>query len=128
MRKSIAFVATGLLATPAVGHVLRTSSEGREVVGEPLDGGELIVWTARSDVDATRYVAAFWTGEQPHRQSLPLSALVGHQAALARTWSTRDLWTGDAGPEPDATTDEPGGLLTVDLAPHGVVWLALDPR
>lgn len=117
-----------LLATPAVGRVLRTSSEGREVVREPLDGGELVVWTARSDVDATRYVAAFWTGERPHRQSLPLSSLVGHQAALARTWSTRDLWSGDAGPEVDVTTDEPGGLLTVDLPPHGVVWLALDPR
>lgn len=117
-----------LLATPAVGHVLRTASEGREVVREPLDGGELIVWTARSDVDPTRYVAAFWTGEQPHRAALPVSALVGHRDALAHGWTTRDLWAGGPGPEPQTTVDEPGGLLDVDVPAHGVAWLALDPH
>ena len=31
---------------------------------EPVGDGEVIVWTAQSDVDRTRYVAAFWTGTQ----------------------------------------------------------------
>ncbi|WP_448630294.1 alpha-galactosidase [Cellulomonas soli] len=116
-----------LLATPAVGHVLRTASEGREIAREPLDGGELIVWTARSDVDAGRYAAVFWTGDGPLHHALPLASLLGHADALTRRWTTRDLWSGATGPEPLTTVDEPGGLLTVDVPAHGVAWLRLDP-
>jgi len=48
-------------------------------------------------------------------------------AAAARRWIVRDLWTG--APLPDPVPD-PGLLdarLTFDVPSHGVRWVALDP-
>lgn len=114
-----------LLANPAVGHVLRAATGGREIVREPLDDGELIVWT--SVEDATTYVAAFWTGPEPRTVSLPLSSLVGH-AAARDTWTTRDLWEPGTTPDLHPTTWEPEGALVLDVPSHGVRWTALDTR
>lgn len=112
-----------LLATPAVGHVLRNASDGREVVREPLDDGELIVWTAVED--DTVHVAVFWTGPQARNVSVPLSSLVGHAAARG-TWTTRDLWATSPGPDLHLARRDLEGALVVDVPPHGVRWIALD--
>ena len=114
-----------LLANPAVGHVLRNATDGREVVREPLDDGELIVWTAVEG--ATTYVAAFWTGPTTRTVSLPLSSLVGH-AAAADTWTTRDLWDPGTTPDLHPTAWEPEGALVLEVPSHGVRWTALDNR
>ncbi|MBO3094291.1 TIM-barrel domain-containing protein [Cellulomonas dongxiuzhuiae] len=114
-----------LLTTPAVGHVLRTATDGRELLREPADDGEVVVWSARCATGATRYVAVFWTGTGTRTQRLPLSGLVGDAAAV-RGWTVRDLWSGDPLPPPEPTA-EPGGRLTLDVPSHGVRWVALDP-
>ncbi|MBD7920063.1 glycoside hydrolase family 27 protein [Cellulomonas sp. Sa3CUA2] len=115
-----------LLTTPAVGHVLRTSTDGRELLREPAGDGEVVVWSARSAADPTRYVAVFWTGSGSRTQSLALSALVG-DAAAARSWSVTDLWTGDRLPDAAPAPGRTDAQLVVDVPSHGVRWLALDP-
>ncbi|MGZ0148762.1 glycoside hydrolase family 27 protein [Kribbella sp. WER1] len=91
-----------LLTNPALAEVLRSSSDARETVREPLDDGELIVWTAQGDTNS--YAALFWTGAGPREVALPdeLPAPV------------RDLWTGTP------TTER---VYTVPA--HGVRWLEL---
>lgn len=119
-----------LVANPAVGQVLCTATDGRELVREPADDGEVIVWTARSHDGPTVYVAIFWTGTGTRTETVAVESLVGHGTAPAgarRRWSVRDLWTGGPGPAPHATTAEPAGALVLDVASHGVRWLALDP-
>ncbi len=116
-----------LLATPAVGHVLRTGTDGRELLREPADDGEVVVWGARSTTEQTRYVAVFWTGTGTRTEHVALSALVGDAAAAARRWTVRDLWSGATLPDPHPTGWEPEGLLTLDVPAHGVRWVALDP-
>ena len=115
-----------LLANPAVGHVLRTSVDGRELVREPIGDGELVVWSARATDGPTAYLAVFWTGPTARTHSLPLASVLGH-AAAAGAWTTRDLWAGGAGPAPEPTSWEPEGALVLDVPAHGVRWLALDP-
>lgn len=109
-----------LLANPAVGHVLRTGQDGRELLREDLGDGELVVWTARSSTTRERYVAAVWTGSAPRRHALPLTSVVGHPSPAP--WTVHDLWE----PERPRTRCAPDGDLDLDLAPHGVRWLALD--
>ncbi|HEY0188670.1 MAG TPA: glycoside hydrolase family 27 protein [Cellulomonas sp.] len=116
-----------LLANPAVGEVLRHATDGGEAVREayaagevgPVDGpepdGELIVWTARSTRDATRYAAVFSTAPRPHRVSLPVSGLVPD---AERPTGARDLW------DPQAPVPL-GDPLVLDVPAHGVRWLAL---
>ncbi|MFC8193466.1 glycoside hydrolase family 27 protein [Cellulomonas sp. NPDC057328] len=126
-----------LLATPAVGHVLRTGVDGRELLREPAatdlgagrtDAGEVVVWAARAgDGTHTRYVAVFWTGAHPRTEHLALSSLVGDADARAGRWAVRDLWTGAALPDPVPTGWEPEGRLDLEVPAHGVRWLALDP-
>ena len=116
-----------LLTTPAVGHVLRTGVDGRELQREPAGDGEVVVWGARSGADATRYVAVFWTGTGVRTEHLPLSALVGDAAASAHRWTARDLWDGTPLPDPRATDAEHDGVLTLDVPEHGVRWVALEP-
>jgi hypothetical protein len=98
-----------LLANPALAEVLRTSYDGREVVREPMDDGELIVWTARSQESI--YVAIFWTGASARKVSVPLASL-GAGASVAH-----DLWDGAA---QDASEQ-----LEYDVPAHGVRWLRL---
>ncbi|MFD7160303.1 glycoside hydrolase family 27 protein [Kribbella sp. NPDC059898] len=91
-----------LLANPALAELLRSSSDGREIIREPLDDGELIVWTAQGN--GCSYAALFWTGARPREVTLP--------AELPAP--ARDLWTGTP------TTER------ADTVPaHGVRWLEL---
>lgn len=116
-----------LLTTPAVGHVLRTGTDGRELLREPADDGEVIVWSARSATGSTHWVALFWTGTGTRTERLALSALVGDAAADAERWTVQDLWEGTALPGPRATPAEPTGVLELDVPSHGVRWVALEP-
>ena len=97
-----------LLANPALSEVLRKSYDGREIIREPVDDGELIVWTARAD-DAT-YAAIFWTGPSTRKVSIPLKS-------LAAQGSAHDLWDGTAHP----VTEQ----LECEVPPHGVRWFRL---
>lgn len=117
---------TALLTTPAVGHVLRTSTDGRELLRDPVGDGEVVVWSARAVDDPTRYVAVFWTGSGTRTLDVPLSSVVG-DAAAAGTWAVRDLWTGSALAAPRATRGGLDGVLVLDVPSHGVRWVALDP-
>ncbi|QCB92829.1 glycoside hydrolase family 27 protein [Cellulomonas shaoxiangyii] len=119
-----------LLTTPAVGHVLRTGVDGRELLREPVgdgsDAGELVVWAARAgDGTDGRYVAVFWTGDRPRTERLPLSSLLGDDDAARGPWSVRDLWAGDDLPAPAGTTAEPRGVLELEVPAHGVRWVEL---
>jgi alpha-galactosidase len=105
------------LGNPALGRALRESREGRELLREPDGDGELIVWTAQQGPD--RLVALFWTGPAARTVSLPLGDAVGHGEKLA--WTARDLWHA-GGAEPLS-----GNEIRVEIAAHGVVWLALAP-
>jgi alpha-galactosidase len=98
-----------LLANPTLAQVLRSSYDGREVIREPIDDGELIVWTARSGDDT--YVAVFWTGPTSRKVSVPLAS-VGAGPSEAR-----DLW--------DGTFQPVTGQLEYDVPAHGVRWLKL---
>jgi alpha-galactosidase len=99
-----------LLANPALSELLRTSSEGREVIREPIDDGELIVWTARAQ-DNDTYVAVFWTGPTSRKVSVPLAS-IGAGTSVAR-----DLWDGS-----EQTVTE---RLEYDVPAHGVRFLAV---
>ncbi|WP_228375018.1 glycoside hydrolase family 27 protein [Demequina iriomotensis] len=106
-----------LLATPAVAEVLQGSVDGRELLREPLPGGELIVWAARAAASDRVYAAVFWTGDEPFQASVALPSILGtavHDAALT------DLWPGQ-------TAEVQDGLLTATVPSHGVAWVALDP-
>jgi alpha-galactosidase len=92
-----------LLANPALAEVLNTSYDGREIIREPIDDGELIVWTARGD--GCSYAAIFWTGPTARQFSLPLEL----QAPA------HDLWTGAPADQAEHTVPS-----------HGVRWLRLD--
>jgi hypothetical protein len=88
-----------LLKNPALAEVLNTSYDGREIIREPLDDGELIVWTARGQ-DCS-YAAIFWTGPTPREVTIP-------PESLAAQGSPRDLW---------------GGAVADEIPAHGVRWL-----
>ncbi|GAA4628307.1 alpha-galactosidase [Cellulomonas oligotrophica] len=118
-----------LLTTPAVGHVLRTGTDGREVLREPAPDadGELVVWSARSDVDTTRYLAVFWTGEEPRAAQVALALPLGSVDAAAGTWRAHDLWTGQPLDPPHTPPGRPTPVLDLDVPAHGVRWVALTP-
>ncbi|WP_233571563.1 glycoside hydrolase family 27 protein [Cellulomonas triticagri] len=111
-----------LLATPAVGHVLRTLTASGEALREPLpDGpgghdqhGDVVVWTGEAP-DA-RYAAVFSTADAPRQVRVPVSSLVP-DAVVAR--DVRDLW------DHDAPVPRDGADLVLDVPAHGVRWLAL---
>ncbi|GIG38888.1 glycoside hydrolase family 27 protein [Cellulomonas phragmiteti] len=115
-----------LLTTPAVGHVLRTATDGRELLREPADDGEVVVWSARCGTGPTHYAAVFWTGAASRVQRLPLSAVLGDDPPADR-WTVRDLWTGDLLPDPVRDPGSPDTVLTLEVPSHGVRWVALDP-
>ncbi|SFJ77986.1 glycoside hydrolase family 27 protein [Cellulomonas sp. KH9] len=119
-----------LLTTPAVGHVLRTGTDGRELLREPAgdehDSGEVVVWAARAgDGSGSVYVAVFWTGAHPRTERLPLTAVLGDADAGRGPWAVRDLWSGADLPDPVVTTPEPLGVIDLDVPPHGVRWVEL---
>ncbi|MEU8225498.1 glycoside hydrolase family 27 protein [Kribbella sp. NPDC048915] len=93
-----------LLKNPALAALLRNSSGNREIVREPLDDGEVIVWTAQGD--GCSYAALFWTGAAPRDVQLPAELPV----------PAKDLWTGEVSSE-----------RTFTVPAHGVRWLALSP-
>ncbi|GIG30071.1 glycoside hydrolase family 27 protein [Cellulomonas marina] len=112
-----------LLATPAIGEVLRGSTDGAELVREPLgtgpDAGELVVWGARAAGGERRYAALVWTGEAARTCAVAVASVVG-TADVGRPWGATDLWD-PAGPVPL------GDELVAEVPPHGVRWFALDP-
>lgn len=112
-----------LLTTPAVAEVSDHSIGGGEVLREPVDDGELIVWTARAAAGPRRYLAAFWTGAVPQTFPVALSSVIGHDSKI-RSWVVADLWGTQPSAAPLASSD---GQLDLLLPPHGVCWLALDP-
>ncbi|WP_228373433.1 glycoside hydrolase family 27 protein [Demequina gelatinilytica] len=106
-----------LLAAPAVAEVLQGSVDGRELLREPLEGGELIVWSARSASSARVYAAVFWTGDAPFDAAVALPSILGTGIADA---TLTHLWPGQ-----DASAAD--GLLQASVPAHGVAWVALDP-
>ncbi|WP_228373033.1 glycoside hydrolase family 27 protein [Demequina maris] len=108
-----------LLATPAVAEVLQGSTDGRELLREPLEAGELIVWSARAAASDRVYAAVFWTGEAPFEAHVALSSIlgIGHGEV-----SVTDLWPASSPAAVDTTT------LLATVPAHGVAWVALDPR
>ena len=107
-----------LLSTPAIAEVLQGSTGGRELLREPLEGGELIVWKATATGSDRVYAAVFWTGEEGHDARVALSSIlgVGHGPVAAT-----DLWPASSPARVD------GDSLTAAVPPHGVAWVALDP-
>jgi len=129
-----------LLADPALGRVLRSSRDGREILREPDADGELIVWTARAvpepdvagpgatpDDGPGAYVALFWTGSGTHRAVVPVQSVLGLGTAPSGPpgWTARDLWAGTPPGAGPARRHE--GPIAVDVPSHGVVWLLLTP-
>ena len=112
-----------LLANPAVGHVLRAATDGREILREPLDDGELIVWTARRRARPPTS-RAFWTGPEPRTVSLP--ARRRWSATPPRRDTGPPATCGRPGTTPDLhpTAWEPEGALVLDVPSHGVRWTA----
>ncbi|MFV0633935.1 alpha-galactosidase [Demequina sp.] len=107
-----------LLANPAITEVLQGSIDGREILREPLDGGELIAWSARAQEGERAYAALFWTGEGEHLAQVPMASLLGHCIGPV---SATELWGGAT----DARVE--GGHLVATVPAHGVAWVALDP-
>ncbi|MDN4484452.1 alpha-galactosidase [Demequina lignilytica] len=108
-----------ILATPALREVLADSTANRELLREPMDGGELIVWSARSTRSDRVYAAVFWTGDEAHEAQVPLASILGTGHG---TISLADLWGGASSP-----VRVRDGALVASVAPHGVAWAALDP-
>lgn len=108
------------LANPTLGAVLASTTSNAELLREPADGGELIVWGCDQQAGNRRYVAVFWTGNDPYQVSLPFDSLVGLDERGPR-WRVRDLWA--ANPESWDAEHQ----LVVTIPPHGVRWLELTP-
>ncbi|WP_227589938.1 glycoside hydrolase family 27 protein [Demequina pelophila] len=106
------------LSNPHLAEVLGHTEANRELLREPMAGGELIVWSARSTRAPGRtYAAIFWTGEEAHEASVRLASILGtgHDTA-----TVTDLWPTQA---PAITGDQ---VLTATIPAHGVAWVALD--
>lgn len=105
------------LANPALREVLASSTDNRELLREPLEGGELIVWSAHSTAHEGRtYAAVFWTGDQPFDASVRVASILGtgrESAALTPLWDST------------VARIEAGDLRTTVPA-HGVAWVALE--
>ncbi|MGP3970360.1 glycoside hydrolase family 27 protein [Streptomyces sp. 6N223] len=115
----------GLLTVPAVGEVVRGSTDGAEVVREPVDDAELIVWAARAAEGDRAYAALFWTGTSARTVRVPLASVLGSGAG-ARSWSLTDLWAGTRDATPDGHRIA-GDAIEAAVPAHGVRWLAIDP-
>jgi len=121
-----------LLANPALQRVLGDARDSAEIVREPADGGELIVWAARSAASDGHYVALFWTGDGERDVVVPVASVVGAGIAGQTDcavlldgagWRVDDLWNAGAGIR-QLPTD---GSIAATVPSHGAVWFALEP-
>ncbi len=93
-----------LLTNDAVLDVLRSGTDGREVLRE----GDLVLWTARHVTGDDRWVGVFWTGDEPGSVRVAAGS-----ADLAPDAAGVDLWSGGN----VAAVD---GELALDVPAHGV--------
>lgn len=116
------------LTNPALCRVLTTTTGNREIIREPMSGGdgpgsggELIVWV--SQVDDSYFVAVFWTGGAARELSVPLKSVVGF-IPVEKVWACKDLW--EQTPSKSVELDAEG-RFTVVVPSHGVRWYELIP-
>lgn len=110
----------GRLANPMLRELLMQSTGNGEVLREPLDDGELIVWAARSAAEPRHYAALFSTATRTVEVEVAITSITGMTAD--HEWQLTDAW--DASPPPMIA----GEAICVTIPPHGVRWLALDPE
>lgn len=113
-----------MLANPALREVTGFTTGNAEVIREPHDDGELIVWSARSSHHDRWYLAAFWTGESERTARVALGSVTGLPGLRHQQWKARDLWAADGAASP---VNLENGHLHLTVASHGVRWLALEP-
>ncbi|NNC12538.1 glycoside hydrolase family 27 protein [Planctomonas sp. JC2975] len=113
-----------LLANPWLARVLADARDSAEIIREPQDDGEFIVWTARSAQTPSHYVALFWTGADAVTRAVPLSAITGDPSPSNR-WSVRELSAGGNSAHEDAQLTS--GEVRADIPSHGVRWFAVTP-
>ena len=140
-----------LLTNPALREVTAGSANNHETVyerqfadwGDPDSyRGDLVVWAADAAdwADGTpsahpngRYAALFWTGEDAYELggNIELQSIVGLEHS-DDSWSLVDLFAGVADGEPasDVRIEGEGSdrVIKGTIAPHGVLWVALDPK
>lgn len=140
-----------LLAAPALREVTAGSRGNHETVRERIFAdwgdessfrGELIVWAADAAdwADGTpsahpggRYAALFWTGDDPYElgRTIELQSIVGLDRR-EEPWSVADLFAGvaDGATPADVRLEGEGAdrVIRGTIPPHGVLWIALDPR
>ena len=104
--------------------------------------GELIVWAAdaadwadgtMSAHDGGHYAALFWTGDDAFElgRNIELQSIVGLDERDGR-WTLSDLFAGieDGATPADVRIEGEGAdrVIRGTIPPHGVLWIALDPR
>ena len=104
--------------------------------------GELIVWAAdaadwadgtMSAHDGGHYAALFWTGDDAYElgRNIELQSIVGLDERDGR-WTLTDLFAGieDGATPADVRIEGEGAdrVIRGTIPPHGVLWIALDPR
>ena len=122
-----------LLQNPVLREVTAHTTDNREIIRERVRDvwgdestyrGDLIVWTARSTMDASvLYVAVFWTGEQNRELAVELRSLIGVADATA-DFDLSDLWNEREG----VIAIEGQGrdrVVRATVDAHGVAWFAL---
>ena len=95
-----------LLRNPEVLHVLKGSSDNREIIRD----GDVVVWAAT--LDGTPVRAAFWLGDAPTTLRLHVDDLGVVGGTATDLWSGADLTAAD-------------GWFTLDLEPHGTRLIRL---
>jgi hypothetical protein len=113
-----------LLANPTLSRVLDDARDSAEIVREPSNDGEVIVWAARSAGSDSHYVALFWTGTRQRDVAVPISSIIGSVAGGAGDqWRISDLWDAASGIRVQAATEP----IAATVPSHGVAWYALQP-
>jgi hypothetical protein len=113
-----------LLANPTLSRVLDDARDSAEIVREPSNDGEVIVWAARSAGSDSHYVALFWTGTRQRDVAVPISSIIGSMAGGAGDqWRISDLWDAASGIRVQAATEP----IAATVPSHGVAWYALQP-
>ena len=139
------------LANPALREVAAGSRNNHETVRERIFAswddessyrGELIVWAAdavdwadgtMSAHDGGHYAALFWTGDDAFElgRNIELQSIVGLDERDGR-WTLTDLFAGieDGATPADVRIEGEGAdrVIRGTIPPHGVLWIALDPR
>ena len=139
------------LANPALREVTAGSRNNHETVRERIFAswddessyrGELIVWAAdavdwadgtMSAHDGGHYAALFWTGDDAFElgRNIELQSIVGLDERDGR-WTLTDLFAGieDGATPADVRIEGEGAdrVIRGTIPPHGVLWIALDPK